>query len=73
MLRAAIIEHAMAFETAREGELLDHYAVISAWQPMEGTGAHTYTTAFHTHEVSTHIAAGLFELGANIVLEIDEE
>lgn len=72
-LRDAIIQHSIAYGLYEDGELLDQYAVISAWQPAAETGQHNYLTAFHTNTVPQHVAIGLFTLGVELVLEQKDE
>lgn len=73
-LANAIRNHAITAGIANpDAELLDSYAIIACWAPVEGDGTHTYTTHFDHPEVPTHVAVGLFAYGAQLAQEQPEE
>ena len=64
-LRQAIEAHAEAYDLKPEEVMLDHFAVIASWIPvqMEGREPRTFYSAhFHTEYVPNHVAFGLFSI-----------
>ena len=71
-LRKAILDHAEAYEITDGDLMLSEYAVVGSWQPVEANGRTFYTTQFDRPNVPTHIAVGLFNVGASLS-DIDED
>lgn len=65
-LAMAIAQHAEVYGNRREGDMLNHYAVIAHWVGGESGTDSLYTTAFHTESVPNHISEGLFRTGVSI-------
>jgi len=72
-LRLAIMEHAKAYDMQAADELLDEYAIISSWQPVEERNNRSYTLHFHTEHIPAHVATGLFSIAQHILVDQQEE
>jgi hypothetical protein len=73
-LHKAIADHAIAHELARDDEILSEWAIVSNWQRLEvGDGESRYTTCFRSETTPMHVAAGLFEVGARVIWEDDDD
>lgn len=72
-LRQAIMDHAKAYDMQAADELLDEYAIISSWQPLEARNTRSYTLHFHTEHIPAHVAAGLFSVAQNILMDQQNE
>lgn len=73
MLREAIQAHADAFRLSRDDEMLSEYAIVACWQPQVEDGVSRYTTHFHMPSVPLHSGLGLFDIGARLIWEGDDE
>lgn len=65
-LAQAIRDHARAYELGEADEMLDDFAVIAHWQRVEADGDSPYTTHYTRSPMPTHVAVGLFSVGADI-------
>jgi hypothetical protein len=74
-LRRAIIDHALALDAADPNvEMLNEYAIVAHWQPIEDDDGHSrYTTQFHREHIPAHTAVGLFRMGERFLSGGDEE
>lgn len=69
LLREALIEHAAAYGMTPDAAVLDSYAVVAAWEPLDDIDRETeYTVAYHRDRVPAHVGAGLFDIGHDLAM-----
>jgi hypothetical protein len=65
-LTKAIYDHAEAFDMLPEDTIINDYAVIVNWSPIEENQMSSYTVGYSTETLPSHVAQGLFAIGTDI-------
>ena len=56
-----------------ENSFVNHWACVVHVPPIENTGRSIYWTMFSVDEIPTHVAVGLYQIGANLILSKADE